>query len=158
MITITMAIITMAIITMAIITISPGPNAHTYAQNLWEAGSWFHRKIWVGDLLSPRSNCLPFLQYLRLQLSTPWPWGIVRSCRGGRAKDKVQTTISTDVMILANIRRLPPATRHTPHATRRPPPAKHCPSYATSLTPPGAWRLPLCKSLDRACRNIHGSI
>jgi hypothetical protein len=37
MITITMAIMTMAIITMAIITISPGPNAHTYAQNLWEA-------------------------------------------------------------------------------------------------------------------------
>jgi hypothetical protein len=34
-----MAIITMAIITMAITTISPGPNAHTCAQNLWEAGS-----------------------------------------------------------------------------------------------------------------------
>jgi hypothetical protein len=29
-----MITITMAIITMAIITISPGPNAHTYAQNL----------------------------------------------------------------------------------------------------------------------------
>jgi uncharacterized RmlC-like cupin family protein len=38
MITITMAIMTMAIITMAIITISPGPNAHTYAHNLWEVG------------------------------------------------------------------------------------------------------------------------
>jgi hypothetical protein len=34
-----MITITMAIITMAIITISPGPNAHTYAQNLWQAGS-----------------------------------------------------------------------------------------------------------------------
>jgi hypothetical protein len=28
----------MITITLAIITISPGPNAHTYAQNLWEAG------------------------------------------------------------------------------------------------------------------------
>jgi hypothetical protein len=42
---ITMAIITMAIITMAIITISPGPNAHTYAQNPWEASSRFHWTI-----------------------------------------------------------------------------------------------------------------
>jgi len=110
-----------------------------------------------GDLLSPRSNCLRFLQNLRLQLSTPWPWGIVRSCRSGRAKDKVQTMISTDIMISANLHRLPPATRHTPHASRRLP-AKHCPPYATSLTPPGAWRLQLRKSLDRACRSIHGSI
>ena len=61
-------------------------------------------------------------------------------------------------MISANIRRLPSGTCHTPHATRRPPPAEHCPSYATSLSPPGAWRLQLSKSLDRACRSIHGSI
>jgi len=42
---ITIAIITIAIITIAIITISPGPNSHTYANNLWEAGSGFCRKI-----------------------------------------------------------------------------------------------------------------
>jgi hypothetical protein len=69
-IAITISIIIMAI-TIAILTISLGPNVHTYAHNRWEAGSRFHRKIRVGDLLSPRSNCLPFLQYLRLQLSTP---------------------------------------------------------------------------------------
>jgi len=42
---ITIAIITIAIITIAIITISPGPNAHTYAHNQWEAGSRFCSKI-----------------------------------------------------------------------------------------------------------------
>jgi hypothetical protein len=31
-------------ITIAIITISPGPNAHTYAHNLGEAGSRFRWK------------------------------------------------------------------------------------------------------------------
>jgi hypothetical protein len=59
----------------------------------------------------------------------------VRSCHGGRANDKVQTTISTDIMISANIRRLPPATRQTPHAARRPP-------NTTRHTPP-ASRLPV---------------
>jgi hypothetical protein len=59
--------------------------------------------------------------------------------------------ISTDVIISANIRHLPPATHHMP-------PTKHCLPYATSLTPLGAWRLQLRKSLDPACRNIHGSI
>jgi hypothetical protein len=44
---ITIAIITTAIITItiAIITINPGPNAHTYAHNQWEAGSRFRWKI-----------------------------------------------------------------------------------------------------------------
>jgi len=70
MITITDTI-TIAIITIVIITISPGPNTHTYIHNRWEEGSRFRWKIRVGDLLSPRSNCLPFLQNLRLQLSTP---------------------------------------------------------------------------------------
>ena len=107
-------------------------------------GSGFRWRIWARDLLSPRSNCLHFLWNLRLQVSTPWPWGIVRSHLGGRAKDMVQTTISTDVMISATIRRLPSATREC-----RMPPAKHCPSYATSLTTPGPWRLQLSKSLDR---------
>jgi hypothetical protein len=68
MITITDTI-TIAIITIAIITISPGPNAHTYAQNPWKADSIFRLKICVGDLLSPRSNCLPFLQNVRRQFS-----------------------------------------------------------------------------------------
>jgi hypothetical protein len=44
MITITDTI-TIAIITIAIITISPGPNAHTYAHNPWEAGSIFRWQI-----------------------------------------------------------------------------------------------------------------
>jgi len=38
---ITITIISIAIITIAIITISPGPNANTYAHNLWEASSRF---------------------------------------------------------------------------------------------------------------------
>jgi hypothetical protein len=37
----------------------------------------------------------------------------VRSRRSGRTKDKVQTMISTDVMISATICRLAPATRLT---------------------------------------------
>jgi hypothetical protein len=99
------------VIAIAIFPISPRPNAHTYAHNRWEAGSRFCWKIWVRDLLSPRSTCLPFLRNLRLQSSTPWGWGILRSCRGVHAKDKVQTMISTDVMISATIRHLPPASQ-----------------------------------------------
>jgi len=108
-------------ITITIITISPGPNAYTYAHNRWEAGCRFHWKIGDGDLLSPRFNCLPFLQNLRLQLSTPWQRDIVRSCRGGRAKDKVQTMISTDVWFwpLYPACHTPPATPHRPHPARR---------------------------------------
>jgi hypothetical protein len=37
--------ITITIITIAIITIIPGPNAHTYAHNSWEASSGFRWKI-----------------------------------------------------------------------------------------------------------------
>jgi hypothetical protein len=55
----------------------------------------------------------------------------VRSRHGGCAKDKVQTIISTDVMISV------PTTRHPP---------------------PGAWLLLLSKSLDLACRSVHGGI
>ena len=61
----------------------------------------------------------------------------MRSRHGGHAEDKVQTMISTDVMILATIRHSPPATHHPP---------------------PGAWHLQLSKFLDRAPRSIHGSI
>jgi hypothetical protein len=60
----------------------------------------------------------------------------VRFGRGGLAKDKVQTMISTDIIISATIRRRSPNTSHPLHPTR--------------LTPPGAWRLQLSKSLDRA--------
>jgi hypothetical protein len=69
---ITIAIITIAIRTIVIIAISPGLNANTYAHNQWDADSRFRWKILVQDLLSPRSNCLSFLQNRRLQLSTPW--------------------------------------------------------------------------------------
>jgi len=129
--TITIANITIAIIPIAIITISPGPNAHTYAHNLWEASSRFRLKIWAGDLLSPWTNCLPFLQNLRLQVSTPWSWGIVRFRLGGHSKVKIQTLIQTDVMISAACHLLPAtchmqhashqtllATRHQPHTSR----------------------------------------
>jgi len=119
--TITITIITISTIT--IITISPGLNVYAYTQNRLETGCRFQWENWVGDLLSPISNCLPLLQNLRLQLWTPEPWGIVRCCHGGCTKDKVQTTISTDVMISANIRHTPHATRHTPHAIRQTLPA-----------------------------------
>jgi len=36
------------------------------------------------------------------------------------------------------------------------PPAQHCSPHATCLKPPGARRLQLNKSLDRACRSIFG--
>jgi len=129
---ITIAIITIAIITIAIITISPGPNAQTYTHNLQKASSRFCWKIQVGDLLSARSKCLPFLPHLTLQLSTPWSWGIVRFLLGGRAKDTIQTMISTEVMISA-AHHPRPATCHMPHATRHP-------SNAAHHMPP-AWRL-----------------
>jgi hypothetical protein len=58
-------------ITIAIICIGPARNAQTYTHNRWEAGSRFRWKILVGDLFSPRSYCLLFLQNLKLHLSTP---------------------------------------------------------------------------------------
>ena len=165
MITITITIAIAIAIAIAIISISPRPNVHTHALNQLEGGTRFRWKIWVGDLLSPRSNCLPFLCNLRLQLSISWPWGIVRSCHSGCAKDKVQTMISTNVMISATIHRPPSAAQHT---TRHIPPTKHYPPYSTSLTPhgtrrlqltpSGAWCLQLSKPLDRTCRSVHVSI
>jgi len=107
-------------IAIAIFPISLGPNAHTYAHNRWEVGTRFRWKIGVGDLLPPRSNCLPFLRNLRLQLSAPWPWSILRSCCGGHDKDKIQAMVLSDVMILATIFRPPSATHHMPHAARQP--------------------------------------
>ena len=109
-------------IAVAIFPISPRPNADTHTHNQWQADTRFRWKIWVGNLLSPRSNCLPFLWNLRLQLSTPWVWGILRYCHGGCTKDKVQTMISTDVMISATIHCPPCATHHTPHASHLPVP------------------------------------
>jgi len=145
MITITVTnTIAIAIAIAIAISISPRLNAHTYAHNWWEAGTGFCWKIWVGDQLTSRLNCPPLLQNLRLRLSTPWPWGIMRSGRSVHAEDTDQTMISTDVMISATIRRQSPSTGDQPPAT--------------SLTPPGAWRVQLCKSLDRAHSSIHGSI
>ena len=139
--TITIAIITIAIISIAIVTIptiSPGPNVHTYTLNPWKAGSIFPWTIWVGNLPSPRSNGLPFLQYLMLQLSTPWPWGIQRSRHSGHAEDKVQTIILTDVISSATpTHHVPPSTCHLP---------------------PSAWLLQLSKCLDWGWRRVHWSI
>jgi len=90
-----------------------------------EPGSRFRWKIWVGDLPSPGSKCLPFLQNLTLQLSTPWPWGILRSCHSGCPEDEVQTMILTDVMISATICCPPSAIYHTPHAARHTLPTLH---------------------------------
>jgi len=127
--------ITIAItIDIAIFPISPGPNEHTSAQNQWEAGARFRWIIWVGDLLSPRSKCLPFLQNLRRQLSTPWGWGILRSCRGGCANDNVQTMISTSVIISATICCPPSATHHMPHgASQTFPTIPHLPYTSSCL-------------------------
>jgi len=143
MITITITNTIAIDIAIAIISISPRLNAHTYTHNWWEAGTRFRWKIWVGDLLSLRSKYLPFLQNLWLQLSTPWLWGIVRFGRGGHAKDKVQTMMSTDVMSSATIRSLPPATCHLPPATRHTP------------TPPAARQtLPAVRHQPHASRCI----
>ena len=121
-------------IAIAIISISPRPNVHTCAHNWWEEDTRFRCKIWVGDMLTPRWNCLPLLRDLRLQLSTPWSWGIVRSCHGGRAKDKIEPMILTDLMISATIRRLPSATHHMPHAARQTlPTIHHLPSASRCL-------------------------
>ena len=150
-------------IAIAIISISPRPNERTYGHNQLGAGTRFRWNISIGDLLSPSSNCLPLLRNLMLRLSTPQQRGIVGSCQGGRAEDKVQTMISTDVMIQPSY-----AAHHVPHTTCHMPPTNHCPTYATclmppgawclQLTPPGAWLLQLSKSLDRACRIVHVSI
>jgi len=94
--------------TIGIITISPGLTIHTYTHNWWAAGSWFHQKIWVGDMLSPRSNFLTFLHNLTLQLITPWAGHLVRSRCGGCNWDWVHTAISTNIIILATICHPPP--------------------------------------------------
>jgi hypothetical protein len=52
----------------------------------------------------------------------------MRSCHGGRAKDKVWTTVLTDIMTSANIHRLAPSTHHTPPTAHHPPiTARHMP-------------------------------
>jgi len=135
-------------ITITIITISPRPNVDTAANNLWEAGSRLRWKIWVRDLHSPRSNYLSVLQKLRLQLSTPWAWGILKSCLGGHAKDMFQIIKWTDIKILA--------TRHPVHATCHTPAFYRYPPYATCVTPPSAQCLQLNISLDAPCRSILG--
>jgi hypothetical protein len=63
-----MAIITMVIITIAILTICSGPNVDISAYQRCEVGSRFRWNILVSDLLTPRSECLPFMQNGGLQL------------------------------------------------------------------------------------------
>jgi hypothetical protein len=55
-------------IPITIISIGPQPNVHRYTHNQWKAGTRFRWKIRIGDLLSPSSNCLPFLWNLSFQL------------------------------------------------------------------------------------------
>jgi len=136
--TITIAItIAIAIaVAIAIISISLRPTAHTYGHNQWEVDTRFRSKIWIGDLLSPSSTCLPFLRNLRLQLSAPLPWSIMWSRLSGCSKDKVETMISTDISIWALY-----APRHWQHTTWHMLPVKHYPPYAPCLMPPAAWLL-----------------
>jgi len=91
----------------------------------------FSQRKWVRNLLSSKFNYQPFLQHIPLQLSTPWPWGIVRSCHGGRTNDKVQTTILTNIRISANIRCL----RRATHCTL---PAACLPWITTHYMPSGS--------------------
>jgi len=65
---ITIIFVTIAFITITLITIgiSPGLKTNKSGQNWWEVGSKLHWKISFGDLLSPRGNCLTFLQNQRL--------------------------------------------------------------------------------------------
>jgi len=62
----------------------------------------------------------------------------VRSCHGGRARDKVQTMISTDVMISATIRCPPSATHCTPHPSCLPVPG-FCNSASLWIEHVGAY-------------------
>jgi len=114
MITITDTI-TITNITMAFNTIvtRPGWDAHTYNNIRWERSSQFCWNIWIRDLLSPRSNCLLFLQNLRLKLSISRLWGIVRSHLCGYTRVMLQTIISTEIMISATINH----PQHTSHYT-----------------------------------------
>ena len=126
-ITITIAV-TIAIVTISII---PRPNAHTYSHNRWEVGTRFHWKIGVGDLHSATSYGLPFLRNRRLQLPTPWPWGILRPWYEGHAEDQVETMISTNVMISATICHPPAAHRCRAPATQE---------VSESSTPDHTWK------------------
>jgi len=132
--TITITIITITITTIARITIRTGPNAYAGTQNRWETGCWLHWDYWVGDWLSPWSNCLPSLQNVRMQLSTPWLRGIMRFYHGGLTNDMIHTTMFANIMISANICCLPPTIQHTPptacilpDTARHPPPASCLP-------------------------------
>jgi hypothetical protein len=105
-----------------------------------------------------RSRSKNYSDWIGLDLDGPGPdWsiaGLVESlCQAGCAKDKVQTMISTDVIISATIRCPPSATHHMPHAARQTlSTIRHLPHASR------AWLLQLRKSLDRACRSVHGNI
>jgi len=57
--------------------------------------------------------------HFRLNKSIGWT-GWSQHCWSGHMKDKTQTMISTDIMILANIHHLPHATCHLPHTIHHP--------------------------------------
>ena len=116
-ITITIAIAIAIAIPIAINSYSPRRIRHPCTHNRWEAGRSLCWKISVGNLLSPDSNCLPFLPNLTLQLSTPLPCSIMRFRLAGRTQDKFQTIILTNVMISATIRLHPLTTHHPPLAS-----------------------------------------
>jgi len=120
------------------------PNGNWYVYKLCKASSGCCCSIWVWDLLSQISNCLPFQQNQSLQLWTPWPSGNVRSGRGGHAKESFQTIIWTDIKISAGEYLQPPIANHR--------------SPTTILMTPGVWHLQRSKSLDGNHRSIHASI
>ena len=153
MITITISNTNTISIAIAIITISPGPNAHPFTNNGWEAGSRLCWKIWVGDLLSPRFDCLPFLHYLwycncqHHDQEASWDHVVVA------LKIRLRLWYWQTLWFWPpyTARHPPPATCHAP-ITARP---NHCPPHATCLTLPCAWRLQLTKPLDRACPGVY---
>ena len=133
--TITIIIKSTITIIFTIPTRSRGSKMFPYVWNQYQAGCRMCWVISVGEILSLRSNCLPFQKNMRLQLSTPRPWGMIRSCHGGCSKGNLQTTILTDIIISANISCVPPAICQMLPATCHLPPATHCSSYTTRPTP-----------------------
>jgi hypothetical protein len=97
----------------------------------------------------------------------------MRSWHSGRAKDKVQTMILTDIMIRPLY-----ATSHLPHTSCHLLSANRSPPYDTCLTPPSIWSLQLMPptakrlqlmppggsllqlsmALDQVCRRVHVKI
>jgi hypothetical protein len=116
-----------------IITITTEMNAYAYGQYSHGVGCSFGWKVWVAHQWSPRSNCVPFRLNKWLPLSILCPWGIPWSCDAGCVKDTVQTTIFTDIIMLANICHLPLGAHYTVHTAHSPPDTTHYPPPASCL-------------------------